>query len=206
MWVLPYWKDLSKMISRYFPKIWERENTSHPSKDKKRLLKDFKSGTAEWEIVFPMKNSSHLKLLLNSELKSLRKSSAVIDESVRTFYRQQKSFSFMVLVLVSKSWKSPLKFVDQGVTINTELYINNILVPAFEKNEIFFKDQRFTFQQDRVPSHTSIKTQDWYKRHFPRFWNKEKSPASPDLNPMDVSLRYLRLLIQVFILWRHLFW
>ena len=27
--------------------------------------------------------------------------------------------------------------------------------------------------QDRAPSHTSIKTQDWCKRHFPRFRSKE---------------------------------
>ena len=79
--------------------------------------------------------------------------------------------------------------MHQGVKINTNLYINNILVPAFEEIKKYFKYQPFTFQQDEAPSHTSIKTQDWCKRHFSRFWSKKMyPPASPDLNPMNCSM------------------
>ena len=42
---------------------------------------------------------------------------------------------------------------------------------------------------EQSPSLESIKTQDWCKRDFPRFWSKEMwPPASPDLNPMDFSV------------------
>ena len=41
------------------------------------------------------------------------KSSAVIDESVRTVYRRQKPFSIKMRASVSKSWKSSLIFVEE---------------------------------------------------------------------------------------------
>ncbi|XP_076044978.1 uncharacterized protein LOC143027553 [Oratosquilla oratoria] len=75
---------------------------------------------------------------------------------------------------------------SQGVKINSDRYINDILVPALEEMKKHFKDHPFTFQQDGAPSHTSRKTQDWCSRQFPRFWSKEMwPPSSPDLNPMD---------------------
>ena len=51
--------------------------------------------------------------------------------------------------------------MEQGKEINTDLYINNIYVPDFEEIEKHFKDHLFTFEKDRAPSQTSIKTQDW---------------------------------------------
>ena len=80
-------------------------------------------------------------------------------------------------------------FVEQGVKINTEHYINDILIPAFDKLKKYFKDQPFTFKQDGTPSHTSRKTQNWCQRHFLRFWSEEmRPPASPDLNYLDFSV------------------
>ena len=49
--------------------------------------------------------------------------SSVIDESVRTVYRRKKLFSLMVWAAVSKSWKSPLIFVEQWVKIKTDTLI-----------------------------------------------------------------------------------
>ena len=74
----------------------------------------------------------------------------------------------MVWAAIYKSRKAPLIFVKQGVKINTDLYINNIFVPAFEEMEKHFNDQPFTIQQDGAKSHISIKTQDWCKCHFPK--------------------------------------
>ena len=77
-------------------------------------------------------------------------------------------------------------FVDKGVKINIDLKINNILILAFEEMKKHFKDKNLPFQQREAPSHTSIKTQDWYKHHIPRFWSKKMwSHASPGLNPMN---------------------
>ena len=72
------------------------------------------------------------------------KSSADIDESVITIYRQKKTFSLMVWAAICESRKSPLFFVEQGVTINTHLYNNGILVPAFKEMKKHFKYQHFT--------------------------------------------------------------
>ena len=53
----------------------------------------------------------------------------------------------MVWTAVTNSWKSPLIFVEQEVKINTDLYINNILVPTFKEMKKHFNDQPFNFQQ-----------------------------------------------------------
>ena len=65
----------------------------------------------------------------------------------------------MVCTVVSNFWKLPLIFVEQGVKINTDLYINNFLVPAYEVMKNQFKDQPITFPQDEKPSQTSILVQ-----------------------------------------------
>ena len=92
----------------------------------------------------------------------------------------------MVWGAISKSWKSPLIFVKEGVKVNTDSYVNDILTPALASMKEKFKNKSFTFQQDGAPSHTSKKTQKWCEEHFPSFWTKDLwPPSSPDLNPMD---------------------
>ena len=80
------------------------------------LLRHLKGGTAEQNIVFfLMQNSSQLNLLLTIRMRVYAKSSVVIDESVRTVYFQQKQFLLLVQAAASKSWKSTLIFVEQGL-------------------------------------------------------------------------------------------
>ena len=64
----------------------------------------------------------------------------------------------MVWAAVSKTWKSPLIFVKQGDKVNTNVYINNILVPALCDMKENLENQDFTIQQDGAPAHTSNKT------------------------------------------------
>jgi len=91
----------------------------------------------------------------------------------------------MVWAAVSKTWKSPLFFVQQGAKANTNVYINDILAPALHHMKEHFINEHFTFQQDGATSHMSNKTQTWCRDNFPRFWSKELwSPSSPDLNPI----------------------
>ena len=91
----------------------------------------------------------------------------------------------MVWGAISKSWKSPLIFVKEGVKVNTDSYVNDILTPALASMKEKFKNKSFTFQ-DGAPSHTSKKTQKWCEEHFPSFWTKDLwPPSSPNLNPMD---------------------
>ena len=116
----------------------------------------------------------------------LAKLSADIEGSTRTVFRLQKPSSVMVWGGISKKWRSSLIFVEPGVKVNTNTYIEGILTPALEQAKKHFKDDSFTFQQDGAPAHTSSKTQKWCQDNFPSFRNKELwPPSSPDLNPMD---------------------
>ena len=138
------------------------------------LLRELKVGMAEQEIIFSDEKLFTIEASINNQNdRFYAKSSADIKDSVKTVFRRKKSSSLMVWAAISKTWTSPLIFVEQGVKINSDHYINNILVPALEEMKKHFKDQPFTFQQDGAPTHTSRKTQDWCQRHFPRFWSKE---------------------------------
>ena len=53
----------------------------------------------------------------------------------------------MVWATVFKYWQSPLILVEQAVKINTDLYVNNIVVTTFEKMKIHFNNQSFTFNK-----------------------------------------------------------
>ena len=113
----------------------------------------------------------------------LAKHSADVSEDILTVNRRQKPASVMVWAAVSKTWKSPLIFVKEGVKVNTNVYIDEILTPALREMKKHFKNREFTFQQDGTPSHTSKKTQEWCQANFPKFWSKELWPtSSPDLN------------------------
>ena len=63
----------------------------------------------------------------------------------------------MVWVAVSKMWKSPLILIKQGTKLNTNAYVEDILIPASQATKKHFGNENFTFQQDSAPSHTSIK-------------------------------------------------
>ena len=105
----------------------------------------------------------------------------------KTVHRTMKPVSVMVWVAVSKSWRSPLSFFDQGANINAKYYVDNILKPMLEyAKDHFDEDTLWTFQKDGVTSHTANVTQNWCTDHIPNFWSKEMwPPRSPDLNPMD---------------------
>ena len=53
-----------------------------------------------------------------------------VSEDISIYYCRQKSAFVIVWDAVSKTWKSPLIFVKQGAKVNTNVYLDNILVPA----------------------------------------------------------------------------
>ena len=153
----------------------------------KILLNKLKAGTDTDEIIFSDEKLFTVESSFNRQNdRVLAKSSADIPDSTRSVFRRQKPSSVMVWAVISKTWKSPIIFVPQGVKVNTNVYIDTILTPALQAAKKHFKDKPFIFQQDGAPSHTSKKTQKWCQDHFPGFWSKEVwPPSSPDLNPMD---------------------
>ena len=94
---------------------------------------------------------------------------------------------------VSKTWKSPLIFVPQCAKFNiwTRILRQFWLLPLQRLRNTLSKS-RSHCRQDGAPSHTSYKTQEWCKNHFPHFWSKKVlSPSSPDLNPMDFCVWFI---------------
>ena len=75
--------------------------------------------------------------------KVLAANSEDVPEDMLTVYRPQKLASVMVWAAVSKTWKLPLIFVKQGVKVNTNVYIDDILAPEYEN---VLQKWRFYFQ------------------------------------------------------------
>ena len=133
----------------------------------KILLNRLKGGTEKGEIVFSDEKLFSVEAKFNTQNdRILGKSPKDLSDHLRFVSRRQKPSSVMVWGAISKSWKSPLIFVKEGVKVMKEK----------------FKNKSFTFQQDSVPSHTSKKTHKWCEEHFPSFWTKDLWPPSlPDL-------------------------
>jgi hypothetical protein len=87
-----------------------------------------------------------------------------------------------------------LHFVPQGVKINSDYYIDNILKklakPAFNDSIIhrllFSAPNTGLFQQDGARCHTSVKTIRWLDGNIPSYIHpNDWPPNSPDLSPIE---------------------
>jgi hypothetical protein len=87
-----------------------------------------------------------------------------------------------------------LHFVPQGVKINSDYYIDNILKklakPAFNDSVVqrmlFSAPNAGLFQQDGARCHTSVKTIRWLDENIPSYIHpKDWPPNSPDLSPIE---------------------
>ena len=120
----------------------------------KILLNRLKGGTEKGEIVFSDKKLFSVEAKFNTQNdRILEKSPKDLPDHLRFVSCRQKPSSVMVWGAISKSWKSPLIFVKEGVKVNTDSYVNDILTPALASMKEKFKNKSFTFQQDGAPSH-----------------------------------------------------
>lgn len=113
------------------------------------------------------------------------KSSKNLDIRIAT--RTQKPKSVMVWAAVSADFRSPLVFVNPGITVNAteyrEIVLEGALLPWLRKT---FGDTPFTFQQDSAPSHRAKVNQNFLREHGVRLISEKQWLAnSPDANPMD---------------------
>lgn len=104
--------------------------------------------------------------------------------------RYQNASAVMVWGAISSKGKLPLLFIDRGVKINKEYYLQYVikdhLLPYAKK---LFGAESFCFQQDSAPAHKAIVVQQWCKQNLPCFISCSEWPASsPDLNPLDFSI------------------
>jgi inhibitor of nuclear factor kappa-B kinase subunit alpha len=96
----------------------------------------------------------------------------------------------MVWAGICSSGKTPLVFVDPGVKINKNYYLQEILQGVLEPwARTHFGNREWIFQQDSAPAHKAREVQEWCRDHLPGFISTEEwPPYSPDLNPMDYSV------------------
>jgi hypothetical protein len=67
---------------------------------------------------------------------------------------------------VSYRGVTKMRFVSQGVKINSDVYIHTILKPIFENDipKLYGEDLKMVvFHHDNAPAHQSGMTQDWLK-------------------------------------------
>lgn len=113
-----------------------------------------------------------------------------IPDYKRTVQTFQNKNSVMVWAAIGWNGKIPLKFVDKGVKINKEYYLNEILISTLSPNVAsIYPNGQWTFQQDSAPAHKAKVVQAWLRSNCPDFISTEDWPASsPDLNPLDYCI------------------
>ena len=112
-----------------------------------------------------------------------------LPEGSRTHFCCQKPAGVMVWAAVaSDGTKSPLLFIEEGVKVNSQVYLQMLKEKVLPwVTEAF--GEHYVFIQDGAPAHTSNFTQMWCKEHFSRFLDKNMwPPSSPDINPMDFAI------------------
>ena len=96
----------------------------------------------------------------------------------------------MVWTAVTKFGRGLLFFVDQGVKLNQQYYIDDILVGVLLPwTREHFKTRPWSFQQDSASSHEAKKTKEWLSENIPHFITKEEwAASSPNLNLLDFGI------------------
>jgi inhibitor of nuclear factor kappa-B kinase subunit alpha len=114
-----------------------------------------------------------------------------VPDHVRFKFQTKNPQNVMVFGLVASDGKTmPPFFWPKGTKVNTDEYIKvleDVVKPWILAN--YGPHQKYIFQQDGAPCHTSNRTQKWLKDNLKAFWPKEMwPPSSPDLNPLDFSV------------------
>lgn len=156
----------------------------------KELRKRFSAADTQ-DIVFTDEKLFNIEQTFNRQNDRILASSVQdANQNGRNVSRSGHPQQVMVFAGITGTGKTDLIFVDPGVKINAQVYLDDILkkhvLPWTQKH---FKGKRFTFQQDSAPAHKAKVVQDWCKNSFPDFiTTAEWPPYSPDLNPMDFSV------------------
>lgn len=104
--------------------------------------------------------------------------------------RFQNHSSVMVWGAISERGKLPLHFVEKGVKINQDYYIQDVLeAHLLPHAQLMYGKDYFCFQQDSAPAHKAKRTIEWLEKNLPDYISPAEWPASsPDLNPLDFCI------------------
>ena len=100
---------------------------------------------------------------------------------------EQLNHIFLSLVILkSFTYKVIISEFYIGTSINADLYVRKMLPFAKRQGKNLFGNSKWVFQQDGATSHTSNKAQNWCRKNFDEFLDKDHwPPNSPDLSPLD---------------------
>ena len=100
--------------------------------------------------------------------------------------RENHSTGLMVWAGISKNGKTRLYFVDPGVKIDSQYYINHILKPFLSRDaKRLYPDGDYIFHQDAAPAHVSKLTTEFMESRMKFLKKTETMSKSPDAAPMD---------------------
>lgn len=113
-----------------------------------------------------------------------------IPDNKRQVQRFQNVSSVMVWGAISKRGKFPLVFIDKGVKINQQYYLEHVLIDQVLPNaKAMYDKDYYCFQQDGAPAHTAKRVQAWCDENLVDYIPKDEwPPSSPDLNPLDFCI------------------
>ena len=154
----------------YRPKLWGKALP-----EPKILLSRLEAGTLS-NLVFSNEKKFDVQHHVNPQNDSVWSCDGEVGP--RRVTRVKGTASVMVWGAITKSVRSPLIFVEQGVKLNQENYQNDILAGLLLPwaKEHFKKCPR-TFQLDSAPSHKAKKTHEWlYQPMFPTSFPKRNGP------------------------------
>ena len=114
---------------------------------------------------------------LNLVFKALMNNLILLRNTYATNWRSQLVSYDSVMVWCGLTYNGPTVpiFLDKGETLTSEKYCRKVLPKALDDGKKLLGD-KFVFQQDGAPSHTSKKAQEWCKRRFWRFIDKQHWP------------------------------
>ena len=155
----------------------------------KKMLEEIQSATDK-VFIWSDEKMFTVQAVMNSQNDRVYAANAGdLPEGSRTHFCRQKPAGVMVWAAVaSDGTKSPLLFIEEGVKVNSLVYLQMLKEKVLPwVTEAF--GEHYVFTQDGAPAHTSNVTQMWCKEHFSGFLDKNMwPPSSPDINPMDFAI------------------
>ena len=96
----------------------------------------------------------------------------------------------MVSTAVTSDDKSNLAFIDERVKINSNIYLNDVLIKELHPwIHSHFDEGPYTFQVDGAPPHKARCVQEWCKNNLNDFTQLQDWPHfSSDLNVLDYAV------------------
>ncbi|KAF2358831.1 hypothetical protein FHG87_010412 [Trinorchestia longiramus] len=154
----------------------------------KRLINDLKNHGNQ-VVIFSDEKTFSVDPLVNKKNNCMVSFGQDISE-LRNVFTTKHPISVMLLgVVASNGVKIPPVWFPRGYRLNAAAYKYVLVTKILPWVRKITRNANYVFQQDGAPAHTAKTVQEWLGSNM-NFWSKDFwSPRSPDLNPLDYSVR-----------------